>query len=316
MNFNSQPLVSIIIPTYNRAHLIGETLDSILGQVYLNWECIVVDDGSNDGTHKILEDYNHKDSRIKYHHRPLEHLSGGNGARNYGLALAQGDYVIFFDSDDLMTIDHVNVKVEAISTNQVDYVITKTKFFNSEKSLESYYSFGKYDVLIENYLYEKINWLTCDTLIKSNIAKSISFNEKLRSGQEYNFHCKLIIKSNNYHFINKFVTHRRKHNSSIRARLKTKEHNLEDAFYKKFYTYKDIRTFLNKKDSNKIFFVCLDRANESSNLLKKKLSSLSFYGFKEYGWVGVLIPLMYFSKLFFKSNYKIREFIKKKYVAN
>jgi len=49
------PLVSIIIPTYNRAHLIGETLDSVLAQTYTNWECIVVDDGSSDNTNEVLE---------------------------------------------------------------------------------------------------------------------------------------------------------------------------------------------------------------------------------------------------------------------
>ena len=48
-----QPLVSIIIPTYNRAHLIGETLDSVLAQTYTHWECIVVDDGSTDGTRML-----------------------------------------------------------------------------------------------------------------------------------------------------------------------------------------------------------------------------------------------------------------------
>ena len=61
------PLVSIIIPTYNRVHLIGDTLDSVLSQTYTNWECIVVDDGSTDGTNELLVEYLKKDKRIQYH---------------------------------------------------------------------------------------------------------------------------------------------------------------------------------------------------------------------------------------------------------
>lgn len=52
-----EPLVSIIIPTFNRAHLIGETLDSIIAQTYTHWECIVVDDGSTDNTEEIMNSY-------------------------------------------------------------------------------------------------------------------------------------------------------------------------------------------------------------------------------------------------------------------
>lgn len=52
-----EPLVSIIIPTFNRAHLIGETLDSIIAQTYTHWECIVVDDGSTDNTEEIMTSY-------------------------------------------------------------------------------------------------------------------------------------------------------------------------------------------------------------------------------------------------------------------
>ena len=70
----NNPLVSIIIPTYNRAHLIGETLDSVLAQTYQNWECIIVDDGSSDNTDDVVNDYVKKDPRFKYYYRPDEHL--------------------------------------------------------------------------------------------------------------------------------------------------------------------------------------------------------------------------------------------------
>ena len=78
-----KPLVSIIIPTYNRAHLIAETLDSIIAQTYTNWECIVVDDGSTDPTDELMETYCKKDSRFQYYHRPKNRPKGANACRNY-----------------------------------------------------------------------------------------------------------------------------------------------------------------------------------------------------------------------------------------
>ena len=76
--------VSIIIPTYNRAHLICETLDSVIAQTYTDWECIVVDDGSNDTTVEIIAEYCKKDNRFQYYQRPQNRLQGGNAARNFG----------------------------------------------------------------------------------------------------------------------------------------------------------------------------------------------------------------------------------------
>src|SRR5690606_34809029 len=105
------PLVSIIIPTYNRAHLISETLDSVLAQTYTNWECIVVDDGSTDATEALLHDYMEKDKRFQYHKRPVNHLPGGNGARNYGFNQSQGEFIQWFDSDDLMVSEKLELQV-------------------------------------------------------------------------------------------------------------------------------------------------------------------------------------------------------------
>src|SRR5690554_8063110 len=116
---DEQPLISIIIPTFNRAHLIGETLDSILAQTYQNWECVVVDDGSTDNTDEVMAAYMAKDARFQYHHRPPEKTKGANACRNAGLDLAAGEYIVFFDSDDLMTPDHLKVKISAIQAHQI-----------------------------------------------------------------------------------------------------------------------------------------------------------------------------------------------------
>ncbi|NJM39416.1 MAG: glycosyltransferase [Anaerolineae bacterium] len=94
--------VSIIVPTYNRADLLGEALDSVLKQTFTNWEVIVVDDGSVDDTKALVSKYIDRDSdrhsRIRYIYQANKGLPG---ARNTGLRAATGDYIAFLDSDDL-----------------------------------------------------------------------------------------------------------------------------------------------------------------------------------------------------------------------
>jgi glycosyltransferase involved in cell wall biosynthesis len=130
---NNQPLVSIIIPTYNRAHLIGETLDSVLSQTYHNWECIIVDDGSKDNTVEVVGEYVKKDSRFKYFHRPDEHLSGGNGDRNYGIIKSEGDFINFLDSDDYLHPLTLEDKLKFAKDN-TDVIISRHTAISKELS--------------------------------------------------------------------------------------------------------------------------------------------------------------------------------------
>lgn len=88
------PLVSVIIPTYNRAGLIGETIENVLQQTYRNIELIVVDDGSTDDTESVLKAYG---SRIRW---TAQKNAGPAAARNRGLGIAQGEIIAFQDSDD------------------------------------------------------------------------------------------------------------------------------------------------------------------------------------------------------------------------
>lgn len=94
---NQKFLFSVIIPTYNRENFIGDTISSFLKQDYLNIEILVVDDGSTDNTKQIVESI--RDERVKYYRKE----NGERGAaRNYGAKLAQGKYLTFFDSDDIV----------------------------------------------------------------------------------------------------------------------------------------------------------------------------------------------------------------------
>lgn len=89
--------ISIVLPTYNRANVIGKSIESVLNQTYQNLELIIVDDGSTDDTEEIVCAF--KDNRIRYHR--LEQNSGVSQARNIGVALAENDLVALEDSDDL-----------------------------------------------------------------------------------------------------------------------------------------------------------------------------------------------------------------------
>src|SRR4051812_13032545 len=95
---HKKSLVSVVIPTYNRAYILGRALDSLLAQTYRNLDIIVVDDGSTDGTRDLIaEKYSH-DSRIRYVYQDNQ---GVSAARNSGLRLMRGDYVALLDSDDV-----------------------------------------------------------------------------------------------------------------------------------------------------------------------------------------------------------------------
>ena len=94
---------SIIIPTYNRADLIGKTIKSILNQTYTDFEIIVVDDGSTDDTEQVVLSI--KDDKIKYFKKKNEERAV---ARNYGAKIANGEYVNFFDSDDIAFENHLD----------------------------------------------------------------------------------------------------------------------------------------------------------------------------------------------------------------
>lgn len=95
-------MISIILVTYNRAHLIATTLQAIKAQLYKDFECIIVDDGSSDDTAQVVASYTNEDPRFSYHRRGENYSKGLPGSRNFGLDLAQGSYVVFCDDDDVV----------------------------------------------------------------------------------------------------------------------------------------------------------------------------------------------------------------------
>jgi glycosyltransferase involved in cell wall biosynthesis len=95
---------SIILPTYNRAHLISFTLESILSQGYRDYEVIIVDDGSTDDTEEVVQKF--LSHNVTYHKRANAERAA---SRNFGTSIARGDYINWFDSDDIMFPNHLQI---------------------------------------------------------------------------------------------------------------------------------------------------------------------------------------------------------------
>lgn len=277
----SNPLVSIIIPTYNRGHLIGQTLDSVVAQSYINWECIVVDDGSSDYTIELMEFYCERDSRIKFFDRPQERRKGANACRNFGFELSEGEYINWFDSDDLMMKENLIMKLAAFDIH-TDFVISNTLNFDDSGNISRPYELNYHlEITPENFIGGNIGWITNDVLIRKE-AVSLLFNEGLLSGQEYNFFSRLLYETTKGKYVKMDLAKRRIHQNSIQQTLKTKEIYLRnmEAFVNEWMLLQDIKYYatLNtkKRSINRLirYSYYLSKKNKFTGFQKKTIKIL------------------------------------------
>lgn len=193
----NSPKVSVIIPTYNRAHIISETLDSILNQTYQNWECIIVDDGSNDDTENIINKYLKDDNRFKFYRRPDDRLKGANACRNYGIENSCGAYIMFLDSDDICESFCLEERAGIVANDfSIDLLVRDTAYFID--NVKQLFSLNKDPETknIENYfrmfLSYKIPWPIMACLYKKSSIRNCRFDENLRRFQDLSFNIRVL----------------------------------------------------------------------------------------------------------------------------
>lgn len=204
-----KPIVSIIIPCFNQDFIIEETLKSVSLQSFMDWECLIIDDGSTDNSKSICEQWLNKDSRFKYFYK----VNGGlSSARNYGIEKSLGTYLQFLDSDDLLGKDKLKLDIEAFENNiDAEVVYSLPIFFNSNNNGGIKY-FNKYP---ENFLskvsyrkYEGIEKIlqnnftvVSSPLILSNLIKEVGlFNINLKSNEDWEFWARLFFRGTNFYF--------------------------------------------------------------------------------------------------------------------
>lgn len=172
--------ISIIIPVYNAEKTIEKALDALLRQTYENWEALVIDNNSADGSAEIIKRYVNRDKRIHYLFEPVK---GPSTARNLGLKAAQGEYIMFCASDDWYSDDMCEVMLNTIKEQKVDLVTSEPNIIyqnnvriNKEGDLlyHRLEYFGKFNMDKQHY------WMCKDTLwnkiFKNSLIKKYNIN--------------------------------------------------------------------------------------------------------------------------------------------
>ncbi|PVW16456.1 glycosyltransferase family 2 protein [Marixanthomonas spongiae] len=191
-------MISIIIPTHNRAHLIGETIESIQNQTYKNWECIIIDDGSTDHTESLIAEYCAADSRIQYYKKPNNFPKGPSAARNYGFKKSKGGYINWFDSDDIMHPEKLETDLKHIQSGEYDFTISQSQFFSESGTPQKKYWNKQLwsDDPINDFIKMKIGWGVNASLWKRSSLNAIGlrFNENLMTADDFLYHIQALEK--------------------------------------------------------------------------------------------------------------------------
>ena len=178
---------SIIIPVYNRSHLLGETIDTVLMQSHPDFEIIIVDDGSTENIRKVLDEKYSNESRVKYFRKQNEERGA---ARNYGLKQANGDYAVFFDSDDFMQPHYLEVLNKIIVENPgIKLLATKYNYDNNGKKEYDPFLRSLAEGWYDQSLFLKGNILACNYCIriKDNDFKLFPPERALASMEDWLF---------------------------------------------------------------------------------------------------------------------------------
>jgi glycosyltransferase involved in cell wall biosynthesis len=252
----AEPLVSIVLPTFNRADLLPKSIDSVLSQTYSRWELIVVDDRSTDDTPAIVRDYMNLSPKIKYLRN--NHKQGCAGARNQGREAANASFIAFIDSDDTWKPHHLSAIMKQYADNpDLDWiyadseivengvVITRSVFdelWTSRKDLRvarrGALCVMESDGLLEHAIQHGLYAACQSSVMRTCLFDTTTFDEELQATEDWLFVLEIIFKKykiaylHDVHFT--YVLH--PHSISANPRSKTVYENLQVyEEFEKFY---------------------------------------------------------------------------------
>ncbi|MHA8113308.1 glycosyltransferase family 2 protein [Kosakonia cowanii] len=229
---SGNPKVSIITPTYNSINTVLNTYNSIRNQTHTNWEWLVTDDCSEDGTHGLLSALSENDERIHVFKNPSN--SGAAVTRNNSLSQATGEFIAFIDSDDLWLPDKLRKQLEYMSNNDgVDFSFTAYELIdeNGNSLNKSVDLQGESFSVDYNDMLKKKATLGCSTVILNKSAFPDISMPLIRTGQDYALWLKLLKSGKRAYLVNQVLTQYRIMPNSI-SRNKFKKSKRQWSIYR------------------------------------------------------------------------------------
>ena len=277
--------ISVIVPCYNQAHFLEEALGSVLNQTYLNWECIIVNDGSPDNSESVAKKWCEKDNRFRY----LYQENGGlSSARNAGMKISKGEYILPLDADDIIAESFLTRLVsELIEDKSLAIVSCYSRFFienttnivNELKPKGDTYHYLLYvNQLVATSLYRKKYWIEVG-----------GYDEQMKAGfEDWEFWLAITKRGWKYKVIEEFLFYYRKSKKSMLVDTinnhfeTTKEYIIKkhsDIYIKDFdncmtVLFHQLKTYRNSeiKIKNSIEYKIAKIINKPFKLIKKLFS--------------------------------------------
>lgn len=220
-SISDMPKISLVLPTYNMARYIPESISSVMSQTFQDYELIIIDDGSTDDTQGIVQQYL-QHTRIIYIKK--EH-GGPASARNRGLQIARGEYIAFLDADDIYARDKLEKQIHIMDTHPiVDIVYTSERYFyDADRSKVFKSPFPKISGDLFIFLI-KGNFITMPTImIRRSSLGGITFDDAQETitHEDWDFLLKLAFRGDKFFCINEELTFVRLHKNSTSADTKS-----------------------------------------------------------------------------------------------
>ena len=202
--------VSVIVPVYNAEKYLSKTLNSIINQTYKNLEIIIIDDCSTDDSKKLIKSYASKDDRIRPFYSEIN--QGVSKSRNMGLKTFTGDFVLFVDSDDILTKDAIEIMVDRAEKYDGDVIDSYHLVVFEDKGKKHFFTEGKLpkEDLVMGSLEDNIEVLNKATyitgkIIKKELVEGLYFDESLSRYEDMLFEHQIKLRLKNMIFLNTIV---------------------------------------------------------------------------------------------------------------
>lgn len=239
-------LVSIIMPAYNASEFIQKSIDSVLAQIFKDWELLIIDDGSTDNTSTIIEQNVLKDSRIKGFFQE----NGKQGkARNLGLKIAAGEYIAFLDADDIWMPEKLKIQFEEIDHSNADLVFSDSFVISDTETTERNIKLNTLNAIfngrdaLDTFLYKNRIPILTVLAKKSKIMEVKGFSEKpsIQNAEDYHLWLKLLINNSVFYGSDKTLAAYRVHECSITQGDKLAIKQKIEVLYDLIQNYPDLK---------------------------------------------------------------------------